>query len=329
MTYLQAPPFSVQIEPTEGCNLRCGFCGIRGIREKGTSGDLSGPYNYMTVGTATGVARQMAELGWNARLEFAMHGEPTLNPALPSLIATFRTHLPGASIMLTTNGIPLLDGPWGTGDLRGALVGLLGAGVNTIAIDDYAPHRVVPAVRALQLPCQVLDYPQDGTANPHRRYFGQRVVVIQDIAQSTEGTHARLLNHAGSAAPLDHAMDAKTCSLPFREMAVRWDGEVALCCNDWRGQYRLGNAAEDLLGTWHSRAAYAARRLLMNEGRADITPCSGCDYRPTRPGLLPQPNGKGKEELGVPTADDRVLVAAQAVAPTAAPVVLRRWERDA
>lgn len=59
MTYRQDPPFSLQIEPTEGCNLRCGFCGIRGIREQGQPGALSGPFSFMTVETARAVARSM------------------------------------------------------------------------------------------------------------------------------------------------------------------------------------------------------------------------------------------------------------------------------
>jgi len=30
----QDAPFAVQIEPTEGCNLRCPFCGLNGMRGK-------------------------------------------------------------------------------------------------------------------------------------------------------------------------------------------------------------------------------------------------------------------------------------------------------
>ena len=32
----QSPPYSIQIELNEGCNLGCNFCGLRGMREKGT-----------------------------------------------------------------------------------------------------------------------------------------------------------------------------------------------------------------------------------------------------------------------------------------------------
>lgn len=31
---LQERPFSIQVEFTEGCNRGCGFCGLRGMRER-------------------------------------------------------------------------------------------------------------------------------------------------------------------------------------------------------------------------------------------------------------------------------------------------------
>ena len=32
--YRQEAPFTILIEPTEGCNLGCSFCGLRGMRER-------------------------------------------------------------------------------------------------------------------------------------------------------------------------------------------------------------------------------------------------------------------------------------------------------
>ena len=82
---VQQAPFTVLIEPTEGCNLGCSFCGLRGIREKGTK-----PWKYMSIETAERIASEIANAGWNAKLVFAQHGEPTLNPKLFEIIATFR-----------------------------------------------------------------------------------------------------------------------------------------------------------------------------------------------------------------------------------------------
>ena len=71
----QTPPLSIQVELTEGCNLGCSFCGLRGMRKNGTK-----PWKVMDRNTATLIATGIANEGWNSRIIFSMHGEPTLNP---------------------------------------------------------------------------------------------------------------------------------------------------------------------------------------------------------------------------------------------------------
>ncbi|QXJ19627.1 SPASM domain-containing protein [Actinomadura graeca] len=323
MDYVQDPPNSVQIEPVEGCNLRCSFCGIRGIRATGDRENLSGPYRFMDTGTAATIARQVARAGWSPRIELAVHGEPTKHPRLPELVAAIRLALPRAPLMITTNGIPLLDA-W-----EAKVVALFDAGADTIAVDDYKPHRCRAAVLGTELPgVAVYRYPSGGTvANPHRRprRGERRLILIADIASETEGNHAHLSNHAGAAGPPDASRAAERCALPFREITVRWDGSVALCCNDWRGKFKLGNVHDTPLGElWHHPALYAARRRLMASGR-DFAPCQGCTHRTFRNGLLP--DRKGRATMPPPRpGDDALLAGAVAGQPLTLPV-LRSWER--
>lgn len=74
---VQQAPFTVLVEPTEGCNLGCSFCGLRGMREKGTK-----PWNFMSIKTAKRIASEIAKAGWRSKIVFAQHGEPTLNADL-------------------------------------------------------------------------------------------------------------------------------------------------------------------------------------------------------------------------------------------------------
>ncbi|MFC0041026.1 SPASM domain-containing protein [Actinomadura rayongensis] len=325
MDYRQPPPNSVQVEPVEGCNLRCAFCGIRGIRAStGDRDHLSGPYRFMELDTAASIGRQVTRAGWSPRIELAVHGEPTRHPDLPGLVAALRRGLPAKSpIMITTNGVPLLD------DWDAKLAALFRAGADTIAVDDYKPHRCRAAVLGTGLPgVAVHRYPEGGPgANPHRRprRGERRLILIADIASETEGNHAHLSNHAGAAGPPDASRSAERCALPFREITVRWDGSVALCCNDWRGAFKLGNVRAAPLGElWHHPALYAARRRLMAHGR-DFAPCAGCTHRTPRNGLLP--DRMGKAAMPPPRPGDDALLAGVVAGQPYTLSVLRPWER--
>lgn len=315
--YIQEPPFAIQIEATQGCNLGCDFCGIHaiGYQKKARGTDL------MSIETAQSLAAQIKQLGWNPRIEFAMHGEPTLHPALPELIRVFRNTLGRkAFIMVTSNGGGLLGR-----DVPGNVGALFEAGLNTLALDNYQSVNIVPKIieriqyHPASEPTPMADvglgglvpiyaYPQNKTLSPHTRHRGTAILVVEDISVADDGNHSLLNNHAGSAAPLNDRAAGKPCAKPFRELSVRWDGNVALCCNDWPGLYRVGNIATDgLYNVWNSPAMYAARQKLLR-GQRDFSPCDGCDAISYRTGLLP--DKLGRQTLPEPNATTRKVIAA-------------------
>ena len=187
----QEPPFCVQVELVEGCNLRCGFCGLNGIRGK------ENVYKFMTVELATHLAEAIRDTeGWNPRIEFAMHGEPSMNPAMIPILDTFREHLPKAHLMMTTNGAGFLRDP--------ARIDAVLRSLNVLAMDWYEGIAIVPKLlEAYKGPIVPKRYPQDMGANPHKRrhHSEHDWVVIQDIAVAIKGTHSSLNNHAGAGAP--------------------------------------------------------------------------------------------------------------------------------
>jgi hypothetical protein len=320
--YKQDSPNSIQIEPTEGCNLRCSFCGLNGIR------DADHDFKYMTEETAQTIAIGIAEAGWAPRVEFAMHGEPTTNPALLQLIALFRAALPRAYLLLETNGSNLVH------NAPASLLALFDAGLNTLAVDEYVGVSWAQRLRAtlgdaaVVLGQQKIDhheYPASIHGNPHRRNSRKRLVFIAPINTATRGTHCALVNHCGAAAPLDDSMAGQRCARPFREMSFRYDGSVALCCNDWRGEYVVGNVhTNSVLGLWHHVRMYAARHYLYH-GQRTFTPCRGCNARSYRVGLLP--DKVGKLTLSLPSEENaKKVLEALADGPLAKPV-LRAWEK--
>lgn len=323
--YRQHPPFCCQVEATEGCNLRCPFCGINGIR------DAARTYEYMTLWTARAVASNIRRAGWRCRLEFAMHGEPTQNPDLLAIIAAFRAALPENYFMMETNGSGFLGKD--ADDVRRRVRLHYQAGLDTIVLDEY---QGVPwaarfrdfggATMMLDMGVEFYEYPQQRLGNPHRRYPHKRFVIVAPIDLATSGTHSSLNNHCGSGAPLEDSAQGQRCAKPFREISIRWDGNVALCCNDWRGVYRIGNAAQQpLTHLWHAPAFVAARRKLL-WGERTFTPCRGCNARSYRVGLLPDPLGKQTLPRADAACEHWLRAAAFGDSYTAA--VERPWERE-
>jgi MoaA/NifB/PqqE/SkfB family radical SAM enzyme len=319
--YLQEAPFAVQVELAEGCNLRCSFCGLSGIR-----GPKDREYKCMTEKTLRSLMRQIVEAKWNPRVEFAMHGEPTMHHDYVSMVRAAREEAPKLQLMMTSNGGGLLRRPGPLGNVTA----LFDAGLDVLALDDYRDAKIVPKIReawrARPSPdVRSYEYPADKEGSPHARRHHKALIFIEAIDVAETGNHATLNNHCGAAAPLDDSMRHARCAKPFRELSVRWDGNVAICCNDWRGVYRCGNVVDDgLLSVWHGEAMSAARRILMSDGRS-FAPCAGCNAVSYRVGLLPDKMGKVK--LPRPTREDGASVARALSAGPLTDPVSREWEK--
>lgn len=321
--YRQEPPFAVQIELAEGCNLRCSFCGLSGIRGKNND------YKYMESITLINCIEQMMKHSWNPRIEFAMHGEPTMHPNIGPMINYVRQIAPHYPIMVTSNGGGLLGKPGPVQRIKN----MFDAGLNCLALDDYQDANIVPKIRTAlgsnpgeHVDAVVYEYPENKLGNPHARHHKRSLVFIQAIDIATTGTHSKLNNHAGAGAPPNEDGHGKRCAKPFRELSIRWDGSVAVCCNDWRGAYKCGNVVADGLDkVWNGAAMRAARQKLYH-GERDFGPCAGCDARSDRVGLLPDKYGRDGERMRPDKGTNAAIKAALAGDSYTRPV-LREWEK--
>jgi MoaA/NifB/PqqE/SkfB family radical SAM enzyme len=308
----QESPFAIQIELTEGCNLFCSFCGIHGIRSSAKD------YKFMNPGIAVVIAEQIKRTGWNCRIEFAMHGEPTLHPEFKQIITIFRMFLPHHQLMMLTNGIGLLPMP------KVEVNRLFYSGLNVLGIDAYNHN---PYWKKIAKKVHGRFYPEEGKS-PHSRFpkRAREVIYIQDIKEAKSGGHSTLNNHCGCAAPPLKTPMKQRCAKPFREMSIRWDGKIALCCNDWRGHYFCGDiSVSGLEEIWNNRAFQIARKMLYNNDR-NFIPCKWCDAKSYRIGLLP--DKKGKEALAEPTKIEKKWIAQHATkSKTLTKIIKRKWEK--
>lgn len=290
MNYTQEPPFCIKLELTRGCNLQCDFCGINSIQASPKE-----TKKFMSIETAKTIMDKIP-FDWNPRFELTLRGEPTLNQNRNEIIAAIREGLPSASIMMTSNGGGLLSSPGAQQNLEA----MFSSGLNILALDDYEHANIIPKIRAKACEFTLLDsgiktyeYPEDKNGNPHRRTNKKFISFMKDLTTTTKGTHNHVCNHAGAAAPLEFSKESQRCHRPFRELVIRYNGNVDICCNSWTGDFTVGNIhdVESLDELWNHEALNAMRSVLYHDGRT-MVPCLGCNAKVSRAGLLPDKLGK-------------------------------------
>lgn len=285
---MQSRPWSVQVEFVQGCDRLCPFCGLNAIR------DAPGSLRLMTMDTLDTAMRGFAALCPDARFEVAMHGEPLLHPKRLAMLSRMRRWVPRAQIQVTTNGA------WLKANMRERVPLLFAAGVDFIVLDTYEPdrrHLQVQAWRCVDV-FTVLDFYKDCVSaklspwHNHGRKLRNTVIVMDDLAARNGEVKSRtIVNHAGSnpQAPPLAAPRKATCTNPFREMSVCWNGDVCACCMDWKHEQVVGNVNQDnVRDIWLGDRFEAVRAMLSAKDRG-MAPCVRCDRNAgARSGLLPK-----------------------------------------
>ncbi len=312
----QHQPWSVQIEPTEGCNRRCSFCGINAIRP-GDHGHCS-PYRHMNLKLAERMGEELADLCPHARFEFAMHGEPMMHPQIFKLLKVYRHHLPKAQFLLCTNGRTLMVSQERMQEDVERLLEI----VDILMIDTYYPERDELQNMIWDLTIKgnlknIVDYYDEWhpkKMSPYannRRKEGGVLVVMDDIGKRTGQSRVReMLNHAGSNPMMPEALEPlqKMCTNPFRELTICYNGVVNICCMDWKHEYVCGHGGDfavSLSEIWYGERFAAARAMLQSKDR-NFGPCRLCTKNAgTRVGLCPKiPSPTEAQKMLVETITD-------------------------
>ena len=286
-------PNSINIETVQGCNRRCDFCGTMGMEKK---------IHFVDLSTVEYTLRLIKKANYFPRIRLAAHGEPTLHPKISNIVCMIRQYLPKSQIHLFTNGTVIEKRP----EIVDAL---FDAGLNNLNVDEYSDHLVGKFIRSNQI-CR--KYPiADQGAGVHllnlKNHKEKRITIVPPIDGDKNTMNRRICNQCGAAQPPLESPMNKKCTVIFREMTVRHDGNIAICCNDFRGYYFVTNIFEcdSLQDAWFHPRFESARKFLY-QGNRGFFPCNICDVRGIRVGLLP--DSSGQKTMPQPNDEDRRIV---------------------
>ena len=295
-------PNTVQFELTEGCNRQCSFCATCGFERK---------VKYIKPDVLRKQAQLVQDSGYKPRVALVGHGEPTLHPNFFKCVEMMRKIMPDLHFQMMTNGYLIRK------DLHN-IVKIFEAGVNDIILDEYSDNKFdtekiqkiideyqKESGKKINL-CRMGDKCSLYGPKDKNKY---RLLIVPAIDESEVALSRKLTNQCGAAMPPDTSCIEKRCTRLFRELVYRWDGNIALCCQDFRGEYFVCDMMSDKIKTfddiWLHPRMEAARRITYHDGRK-FYPCNICNLLPIRPGLLP--DYRGAEDMPKPTEKDYALV---------------------
>lgn len=246
LLYEKQPLFNhVEIETVNRCNGTCSFCPInKNIDPR--------PKAVMKWKMFESIIGQLKEVNYSGRLALFSNNEPLLDDRIIEWNRYARKELPNARIHLFTNGTLM------TLDKFKALVEIL----DELIIDNY--HQELKLIK----PCmEIAEYCKE-----HPEITKKVTIVLRKPQE--------ILTSRGGNAPNrqdigNYAKDR--CVLPFKQIVIRPDGKISLCCNDAVGKYTLGDLAkESLTDIWYGPRFQMVRKCLY-EGRENWGNCQECD----------------------------------------------------
>lgn len=310
-------PWILQVEMTEGCNRRCFFCGIHTLYKDKERKSL---YKYMSLPDAWSISGSLGSWLAKPRIEFALQGEPMLNPDCVGIINAFRTELPKSQLLITTNCDPVRSKDGFNGKKIGKM---FRAGLNIFVADYYgektdmsyddfctglknaAAESGIPGLADRTFDFYAESNPEHAKIWGYQGHDISKIVIIDNTAN--RNVNRTLNNQSGNTDPdqiiknvgldeynkmVDGLPKMKRCEQPFRSLSIKYDGAVPICCMDWGREHIMGKFPEDgsFEDIWNSQHYKNVRTLIFHKRRDAMSPCLRCDYHGYRVGLVENPD---------------------------------------
>ncbi|HIJ73092.1 MAG TPA: radical SAM protein [Candidatus Hydrogenedentes bacterium] len=281
-----AGPPRVQIQTQSGCNGRCVFCPNAAVLASGLE------QGRMSPGLFHKIIDELAELT-PQRISLYLMNEPLLDPRLPEFTRYAAEKVPGATTLVTTNGLNL-DEALG--------LDLIAAGLKRlkVSLQSLDPETNRKLMGSHMDPARVVDnvLTMKRLIEQHRAELDLRVSMITTALNAYQTRRTRRFwrkhgirlvtssveNRGGN---IDEASSlskgamqdrSRHCIRPYREMCILFNGDVVLCCVDWWRTAVLGNVREQSIREVWNGPRFRAVRAALKAGDRDSQPkiCLNC-----------------------------------------------------
>lgn len=236
----------IEIETYNRCNGGCDFCPVSVRHEKRTE-------KFMSQELFNKIIFELRKMKFDGCVALFSNNEPFLDSRLLIFLEIAREQLPNAKMHLFTNGTILT-----LEKFKKAIRYL-----DELIIDNYSENlKLIPTNK------KIYDYCIDNEE------LSKKVTII--LRNPREILEAR----AGQAPnkQLSEELSNVKCVHPFRQMIIRPDGKVSLCCNDAIGLTVMGDASnESLNDIWFGEKFEQARAEIIKNGRRGFEFCKNCD----------------------------------------------------
>lgn len=230
---------SIAIETSGYCNRRCPSCPVSlQPRSRGTQ---------LPDELFASLLAQLGRIAYSGRIALHLYNEPLLDSRIVEKVRRAVAAVPRARVEMNSNG------DYASASL---LHELTDAGLSHILVTGYSDS----AFRRLQ------------ALHRQLRPDAQRIVAIRRAPAFTS-------NRGGSLAHLGLPQTLKAdCFLPRSQLAINYQGDVLLCCDDYFAKAVMGNIRDrDILEIWRGPSFKRARRLLKKRRRDALGPCRECN----------------------------------------------------
>jgi MoaA/NifB/PqqE/SkfB family radical SAM enzyme len=289
---LPYPPISIQIQTQSACNGRCVYCPYPQLSDNLPQGKMARPLFDKIID-------DISLWGGVDHITLMLQNEPLLDKNFFEYVAYIKLQRPRIKISTVSNGT-LLQSATVDRIFKSGLDEL------TISLDAFSKRtyealhpgfsfeKIMEGIERLcnhkseRLSVRLSFVTTQKNYHELADFIGfakaknarWRTIYLLNRSDSVKNYHQMRLSQwkwYSIKLKLIYKYFYRTCPLPFARMSVLFNGDVIICCQDWRRKIVVGNAGgQSLKEIWNGDAYEALRGKLIRKQYNGIPTCAGC-----------------------------------------------------